>query len=68
MSSAEDRLSIVVIQGSVRPDNYTAKATALVVDELRQHSEVAVELVDPASLSLPFPGTVRSAAAEELQV
>ncbi len=68
MTSTEDgRISIVVVQGSVRSDNYTAKATALVVDELQKHPEVAVELVDPATLPLPFPGTGSSAAAEELQ-
>jgi NAD(P)H-dependent FMN reductase len=51
-----DLLSIVVINGSVRPGNYTAKASALVVDELRKDSAVSVEVVDPAALDLPFPG------------
>jgi len=60
-------LSIVVVQGSVRPDNYTAKASALVVDELRKQPDVVVELVDPATLTLPPPGTGSSAAADALQ-
>ena len=50
-------LRIVVIIGSVRPHNYTAMAAALVADELRKQPNVAAELIDPAALSLPFPGT-----------
>jgi NAD(P)H-dependent FMN reductase len=51
-----DRISILVVIGTVRPGNYTAKAAALVVDELRKDPQVSVEVVDPATLDLPFPG------------
>jgi NAD(P)H-dependent FMN reductase len=56
-------IRIAVILGSVRPNNYTAMAAALVVDELRKHPKVAVEVVDPAALHLPLPGTDPGAAA-----
>lgn len=61
------KISIVVVQGSVRPGNYTAMASALVVDELRKTPEVTVEFVDPATLTLPLPGTGSSEAMEALQ-
>ena len=49
-------IRIVVINGSVRPGNYTAMASAYVVDELRKNPMVSVEEVHPAELHLPFPG------------
>lgn len=49
-------IRIVVINGSIRPGNYTNMASSLVVDELRHHPKVAVDVVDPAKLKLPFPG------------
>src|SRR5437667_794119 len=65
----EDRPNrIVVINGSVRPGNYTGMASKYVVDELRKHPKVAVEVVDPAGLNLPFPGTdPHSAVTKKLQ-
>jgi hypothetical protein len=51
-----DGIRIVVIIGSVRPGNYTSMAAALVADELRKRPEVSVEVIDPATLHLPFPG------------
>lgn len=51
-----DGIRIVVIKGSVRPGNYTSMAAALVADELEKHPGVSVELIDPATLHLPFPG------------
>ncbi len=62
MTSEVERMLIVVITGSVRPGNYTAKASALVIDELRKDPMVRAELVDPQTLDLPLPGT--RAAAE----
>ena len=59
-------LHIVCIQGSVRPDNYTAKALAVVVDELHRHPNVHCDVVDPAAMHLPFPGQGDSADAEAL--
>jgi FMN reductase len=59
-------LNIVAIQGSVRPGNYTAKALAVVVDELRGRPNVHCDVVDPAAMHLPFPGQGDSADAEAL--
>ena len=57
MTPPSEGIPIVAINGSVRPGNYTAKALALVVDELRQQPDLAVKVIDPASWNLPFPGT-----------
>jgi chromate reductase, NAD(P)H dehydrogenase (quinone) len=61
-------IRIVVINGSVRPGNYTSMASAYVVDELRKHPKVSVEEVHPTQLNLPFPGTdPHSPATKKLQ-
>ncbi len=58
---------VVVINGSVRPGNFTAKASALVQNELRE-AGVAMQLVDPARFDLPVPGQqAADASAEELR-
>src|SRR5579864_2251073 len=68
MASSSAPISIVVINGSVRPGNYTAMAVAIVVDELQKHPKVSVEVVDPAKFNLPFPGTdPASPATKRLQ-
>jgi len=67
---ADNGIRIVVINGSVRPGNYTAMASALVVDELKKHTEpkVQVDVVNPAEWHLPFPGTdPQSTATSALQ-
>ena len=51
-------IRVVVIPGSVRPGNFTAHATALVLDELRQE-QVVVTVINPAELDLPLPGLDR---------
>ncbi len=56
MESRHDKISIVIIQGSVRPGNYTAMAAALVADELSRNPRVSVERMDPARLYLAPPG------------
>ena len=56
MESSAKAIRIVVINGSVRPGNYTSMASALVVDELKKNSKVSVEAIDPAKLNLPLPG------------
>lgn len=43
--------------GSRRPDNATAKALAVTVDELRRAGGIEVDVVDPADLDLRTPGT-----------
>ncbi len=66
--SEEPRLRIVIVVGSVRPGNYTAKAVALVADELRKDPDVAVDIIDPSILELPPPGVdPKSADARDLQ-
>ena len=61
-----DLIRIVVINGSVRPGNYTAMASALVADELQKQPGVSVETLNPATLHLPFPGTDPDAAGTRL--
>ena len=50
------RIRLVALQGSVRPGNNTAKALALVADEVQKHPGVSLEIVDPTHLHLPLPG------------
>jgi chromate reductase len=50
-------IHIVTIGGSARPGNYTAKALALVQQELGSHDDVEVTAIDPAVLKLAIPGT-----------
>ena len=56
MADESKPIRIVVINGSVRPGNYTSMASALVVDELRKDSMVSVQVINPAELDLPLPG------------
>ena len=49
-------IKIVAILGSVRPNNYTAMALDLVLDELKKQSGVSVDIVDPAKVHLYPPG------------
>ncbi len=57
MSEApSEAIRIAVVIGTVRPENYTSKAARLVVDELERRDGVVVDVVDPATLALPFPG------------
>jgi chromate reductase len=53
---AERNINIVAILGSVRPNNYTAMALNLAIDEFRNQSGVNVELFDPAMIHLYPPG------------
>ena len=45
----ENGIRVAVILGSVRPDNYTARAAALVIDELRSR-EIHVDVIDPRAM------------------
>lgn len=56
MTDENKGIKIVVINGSVRPGNYTSMASALVVDELKKDPKVTVQLINPGELNLPFPG------------
>lgn len=68
MARSSDKIHIVIINGSVRPGNYTNMASALVLDELKKYPKVSTEAIDPAALSLPPPGTdPQSKGAKQLQ-
>ncbi len=49
-------IEIVTILGTTRPGNFTAKALALVADELRQQTRVNVTEINPRGMQLLFPG------------
>jgi NAD(P)H-dependent FMN reductase len=57
------RIRLAAILGTSRPGNYTAQALALVLDELKRHGDVHVDVIDPSTLSLPFPGTGKAGSA-----
>jgi NAD(P)H-dependent FMN reductase len=63
----ETGIRVVAVGGSVRPGNFTGKALALVVDELKKQQRVRVDRVDLASMELPLPGTGSSEDAKKLQ-
>jgi len=56
MTAETGGITVAVVIGSVRDGNYTAKAVALVLDELRKVPDVRVDVVDPAGMQLPLPG------------
>ena len=62
----ESGIRVALILGSVRPGNYTARAAALVVDELRSR-DIHVDVIDPRAMTLPLPGTGTSPDAEAMQ-
>jgi chromate reductase len=47
---------IVVITGSVRPGNYTAKAVKIVLDEIENTAGVEGKLINPLDYEITFPG------------
>ena len=47
--------TILTISGTSRPDNFTARAVAVVNDELRKR-DIVVDYVDARDLDLAFPG------------
>ena len=51
-------IRIVTLLGTTRPGNYTAKALDLVIHQCDLHPRVTVDAVDPAKLTLRFPGVV----------
>ncbi len=62
MTTQPPGIRIVLISGSVRPGNFTGKALALVTSEIRKHSDMAAEQIDPAGMNLPLPGTGEASA------
>lgn len=69
MSNPPDsKIRIAVVIGTVRPGNYTSKAAALVAAELASNSKIEVDVIDPATMYLPFPGQqVDNPSSAELQ-
>jgi chromate reductase len=64
----EKPIRILVLNGSIRAGNYTAMASALVVDELRRHPKVHVEVITIGELKLDPPGiNPNSTDAKRLQ-
>lgn len=50
-------IRIALVQGSVRPGNYTAKALALVADELLASKSFQVDVIDPTGVALSMSGS-----------
>lgn len=61
------QLRLVALQGSVRPGNNTARALALIADEVRKHEGVVLEIIDPTHLDLPLPGQGASDDARRMR-
>jgi FMN reductase len=55
-NDSSNHIRIAAIVGTVRPGNYTGKALRLAADEAARREGVAVDIVDPAEMTLPFPG------------
>jgi chromate reductase, NAD(P)H dehydrogenase (quinone) len=60
-------IKIVAIIGSIRPNNFTAKAMGLVVDEIKKHGHISLEVIDPRELRFALPGREGDSSAELLQ-
>ena len=56
MDKTRNGIRIVTILGTSRPGNFTSKALALAIDELKAQPDVQVTSLDPTHLRLPFPG------------
>ena len=50
-------IRIVAVLGTARPGNFTSKALALVIDEIEKQEDIRVDLIDPATMNLPLPGS-----------
>jgi len=49
-------IRIVAVLGTARPGNFTAKALALVIDEIKNHRDISLQMIDPGAMNLPpFP-------------
>lgn len=58
MTDSSSGIRVAAVIGSVREGNYTGKAVRLVADEFAcSFPDVRVDLVDPATLNLPDPGS-----------
>lgn len=60
-------IRLVAVGGSVRPGNFTSKALALVVDEIRRHPDLVLDAIDLAKIQISLPGTALSDDARRIQ-
>ncbi len=60
-------LKIVLISGSVRPNNNTRKALQLVMDAFKNNHKVQATLIDPSSFVMPLPGQRSNEDVEWIQ-
>ena len=60
-------IKIVAISGSVRPNNYTSRALALVIDEIRKNPDIHLETIDPIEMNLALPGKESDQSSALLQ-
>ena len=63
----QQNIRVVTAAGSVRPRSFTSKALGLVLDELKRHRGVSIELLDLANLDLPLPGRDESEGTRNVQ-
>ncbi len=67
MSKNKRGISIVVISGSIRPGNFTNKALGIVIDEIKRHEDIKLEVIDPVNFKLPLPGEKENASTKRLK-
>lgn len=67
MTEQAKNISIVAVIGSVRPGSMTAKALALVADEMKKYTNVSLEIIDPAEIRLVTPGEKTNPSVDQLQ-
>lgn len=60
-------IKLVAIQGSVRPDNNTAKALNIVVQTVLQTEGVELVLIDPTDMDISLPGKGETEDAKKMQ-
>lgn len=49
-------INVVLVLGSVRENNFTAKALSIVLDELAKLPNITSTVIDPSVMNLPLPG------------
>lgn len=59
---------IVILVGSARANNFTMKAVKVLENYLKAEDDLSYEIIDPAQLTLPMPGTANTQSSHmELQ-
>jgi len=62
----KNKKHIVVITGSVRPNNFTMKAVRVLEDELKKQPSITFEIIDAATLTLALPGISIKNSSDEM--